>query len=243
MTEIIPAIDIIDGKCVRLTRGDYALSRVYASDPLDMARLFYDNGARRLHLVDLDGAKSKHVVNWKVIERIATATPLVIDFGGGVKSQEDLHIAFDSGASMVTAGSVAVDNPAEVESWIELYGSEKIILGADARDGRIAVSGWMRESSHEVVPFISEWNKKGIKQVISTDISVDGTLEGPSVDLYKKILGEISNIYLIASGGVGSIKDIEVLDENDVPAVIVGKALYEGKIPLNYLGERSGNVG
>lgn len=242
MTEIIPAIDIIDGKCVRLTRGDYALSRVYASDPLDMARLFYDNGARRLHLVDLDGAKSKHVVNWKVIERIASATPLVIDFGGGVKTCEDLHIAFDSGASMVTAGSVAVDNAAEVESWILAYGADKIILGADARDGRIAVSGWQRESAHEVVPFISGWMAKGIRQVISTDISVDGTLEGPSVDLYRKILAEIPDVCLIASGGVGCIEDMESLDEAGVPAAIVGKALYEGKIPLKYLGERRGNA-
>ncbi len=242
MTEIIPAIDIIDGKCVRLTRGDYALSRVYASDPAEMARLFYDNGARRLHLVDLDGAKSKHVVNWRVIERIAAATPLVIDFGGGVKTQEDLHIAFDSGASMVTAGSIAVDNPEEVASWIETYGAEKIILGADVRDGRIAVSGWMRESAHEVVPFISGWMDKGISQVISTDISVDGTLEGPSVELYKKILAEVPGIYLIASGGVGCPEDMERLDEAGVPAAIVGKALYEGKIPLKYLGERRGNA-
>ena len=242
MTEIIPAIDIIDGKCVRLTRGDYALSRVYASDPLEMARLFYDNGACRLHLVDLDGAKSKHVVNWHVIERIASATPLVIDFGGGVKSHEDLHIAFDSGASMVTAGSVAVDNADEVESWIHDDGADKIILGADVRVGRIAVSGWTRESTHEVVPFISGWMDKGISQVISTDISVDGTLEGPSVDLYKKIRREIPDIYLIASGGVGRIEDMELLDEAGVPAAIVGKALYEGKIPLKYLGERRGDA-
>lgn len=242
MTEIIPAIDIIDGKCVRLTRGDYALSRVYASDPLEMARLFYDNGARRLHLVDLDGAKSRHVVNWRVIERIASATPLVIDFGGGVKTHDDLHIAFDSGASMVTAGSIAVDNADEVESWIASYGAEKIILGADVRDGLIAVSGWMRESSHEVVPFISRWIDKGIRQVISTDISVDGTLEGPSVGLYKEILAKIPGIHLIASGGVGRPEDIDALDEAGVPAAIVGKALYEGKIPLKSLGERRGDA-
>lgn len=242
MTEIIPAIDIIDGKCVRLTRGDYALSRVYASDPLEMARLFYDNGARRLHLVDLDGAKSKHVVNWRVIERIAAATPLVIDFGGGVKTQDDLHVAFDSGASMVTAGSIAVDNSAEVESWIEKYGADKIILGADVRDGRIAVSGWMRESSHDVVPFVAGWIAKGIRQVISTDISVDGTLEGPSVELYKKLMAEVADVYLIASGGVGCVEDMERLDEVGVPAAIVGKALYEGRIPLKCLGERRGNA-
>ncbi len=232
MIDIIPAIDIIGGKCVRLTKGDYGQSRVYSDNPLDMARRFEDAGCRRLHLVDLDGAKSHHVVNHAVLEKIASHTGLVIDFGGGIKSDEDIKIAFDSGASMITGGSVAVNQPDMFENWLGTYGPDKIILGADARDGKISTSGWLQDSEMELIPFIRLYGEKGVTQVISTDINVDGTLSGPSIDMYKKILNELASMYVIASGGVGSIADVDALHSAAVPAVIVGKAFYEGRITL-----------
>lgn len=232
MIDIIPAIDIIDGKCVRLTKGDYGQPRVYSDNPLDVARGFEDAGCRRLHLVDLDGAKSHHVVNHAVLERIASHTGLIIDFGGGVKTDEDIRIAFDSGASMVTGGSVAVNQPDTFEHWLTTYGSDRIILGADARDGKISTSGWQHDSEMELIPFIRFYSEKGATQVISTDINVDGTLSGPSIGMYKRILNELPSMYVIASGGVGSMSDIDALNEAGVPAVIVGKAFYEGRMTL-----------
>ena len=232
MIDIIPAIDIIGGKCVRLTKGDYGQARIYSDNPLNVARRFEDAGCRRLHLVDLDGAKSKHVVNHAVLERIASHTGLVVDFGGGIKSDEDIRIAFDSGASMITGGSVAVNQPDTFEYWLTVYGPDKIILGADARDGRISTSGWLHDSEMELIPFVRFYCKKGITQVISTDINVDGTLSGPSIGMYTKLLNELPSVYVIASGGVGSIADIDALHAASVPAEIVEKAFYEGRITL-----------
>lgn len=233
--DIIPAIDIIEGKCVRLSQGDYASKKVYNEDPLEVAKEFEDNGIKRLHVVDLDGAKAGHIINYKTLEKLAGKTNLVIDFGGGLKSAEDLRIAFDSGAQMVTGGSIAVKNQAEFESWIETYGSDKIILGADAKDGKIAVGGWIETTDQELIPFIKSYQDKGISKVICTDISKDGMLQGPSIGLYKEILSEMPDLYLVASGGVSSIKDIEQLAEANVPAVIFGKAIYEGRIQLSEL--------
>lgn len=232
MTTIIPAIDIIDGKCVRLTKGDYESSHVYADDPVDMALRFRDCGCTRLHVVDLDGARSQHIVNYRTLERIASSTDMIIDFGGGIKSDEDAKIAFESGASMITGGSIAVKDPAIFTGWLNRYGNEHIILGADARNGKIATVGWLDESEHDIVPFIGSYVEKGIRYVISTDINVDGTLNGPSIELYKNILTAFPDIYLIASGGVSGITDIKRLDTISVPAVIVGKAIYEGRITL-----------
>lgn len=230
MIEFIPAIDIIGGKCVRLTKGEYDTSKVYADNPLEMAKRFADAGCRRLHLVDLDGAKSQHIVNYKVLENIASYTDLVIDFGGGIKSDSDADIAFNSGASMITGGSIAVKNPDIFQNWLNRFGSSKLILGADARNGKIAVQGWQDSSEQEIVPFVKSYLGKGIKQVISTDISQDGTLAGPSVELYKRLMSEADGIYLIASGGVGNMTHVAELEEAGVPAVIVGKAIYEGHI-------------
>ncbi|MBS2211606.1 1-(5-phosphoribosyl)-5-[(5-phosphoribosylamino)methylideneamino]imidazole-4-carboxamide isomerase [Carboxylicivirga mesophila] len=233
--DIIPAIDIIDGKCVRLSQGDYNSKKVYNEDPLEVAKEFEDHGIKRLHLVDLDGAKAGRIINYKVLERIAGQTNLIIDFGGGLKRSEDLHIAFESGAQMVTGGSIAVKNSEEFESWIEQYGSEKIILGADAKDNKIAVTGWLEETDQELIPFIKGYTEKGIQKVICTDISKDGMLQGPAIELYQEILGELPELYLVASGGVSGIKDIEKLAEAKIPAVIFGKAIYEGKIQLKEL--------
>ena len=235
MIEVIPAIDIINGKCVRLTKGCYDQQTIYADDPLEMARMFQDAGCQRLHLVDLDGAKASHIVNYRTLERIATKTSLIIDFGGGIKSDEDLAIAFDCGAEMITGGSIAVKNPEIFLHWIEQYGGEKIILGADVRNGKIATSGWLNDSDIDIVEFVKDYVSKGITQIISTDIGVDGTLSGPSIGLYNKISREIPDVYIIASGGVGSIDDIEKLQQNGIPAVIVGKAIYEGKISFKEL--------
>ncbi|MBR3830189.1 MAG: 1-(5-phosphoribosyl)-5-[Muribaculaceae bacterium] len=235
MIDIIPAIDVIDGKCVRLSKGDYNQKKIYAEDPLEVAIMMQDAGCKRLHLVDLDGAKSNHIVNYKVLERIATKTNLIIDFGGGLKSDDDLRIAFDCGASMITGGSIAVKQPDTFKSWIDTYGSEKIILGADARDGKISTSGWTNDSNHDIIPFIRNYMNQGITQVISTDINVDGMLRGPSVNLYKEILEVMPELYLIASGGVSSMADIEALEQAEVPAVIVGKAIYEERISLKEL--------
>ena len=230
--EIIPAIDLIDGKCVRLSQGDYDQKTVYNENPLEVAKMFEAAGIRRLHLVDLDGAKAKHIVNQKVLETIATKTSLVIDFGGGLKSDKDLEIAFNSGASMVTGGSIAVKEQDVFLKWLEKYGSEKIILGADAKDGKIAVSGWLESTELDVIDFISEYQKQGISKVISTDISRDGMLSGPSFELYSAIMKQLPGIEITASGGIASMKDILKLDEMGVPGVITGKALYENKISL-----------
>ena len=235
MIDIIPAIDVIDGKCVRLSKGDYNCKKVYAEDPLEVARMMQDVGCRRLHLVDLDGAKSNHIVNHKVLERIATKTDLVIDFGGGLKSDEDLQIAFDSGASMITGGSIAVKNPEIFQGWIDRFGSEKIILGADTRNGKISTTGWTDDSDLDIIPFVKDYMQKGITKVISTDINVDGTLSGPSLKLYQEMLEALPSLYLIASGGVSSMSDIEALQQARVPAVIVGKAIYEERISLKEL--------
>ncbi|MDD4198595.1 MAG: 1-(5-phosphoribosyl)-5-[(5-phosphoribosylamino)methylideneamino]imidazole-4-carboxamide isomerase [Paludibacter sp.] len=232
MIEIIPAIDLIDGKCVRLSQGDYQQKTIYNENPLEVAKMFADAGIRRLHLVDLDGAKAHHIVNHKVLETIASKTNLIIDFGGGLKSDDDLRIAFECGASMVTGGSIAVKNPEVFNYWIQQYGGDKIILGADVKDEKIAVGGWIETTDLELMPFIKNYMEKGISKVICTDISKDGMLLGPAIDLYKKMLEQEPSIYLIASGGVSSIHDIEMLIENKVPAVITGKAIYEGKIKL-----------
>lgn len=235
MIEIIPAIDMIEGKCVRLTQGDYATRKVYNEDPLEVAKAFEDAGIRRLHVVDLDGAKAGHIVNYRVLEKLAGHTSLIIDFGGGLKQTKDVEIAFDCGAQMVTGGSIAVKDPETFTAWIARFGSERIILGADAKDRRIAISGWEEATDAELLPFIQQYREQGIEKVICTDISRDGMLEGPAVDLYQEILEAVPEIYLIASGGVSSIADIEKLAEANVPAVIFGKALYEGRITLKEL--------
>ncbi len=235
MIEIIPAIDMIEGKCVRLTQGDYATRKVYNEDPLEVAKAFEDAGIRRLHVVDLDGAKAGHIVNYRVLEKLAGHTSLIIDFGGGLKQTKDVEIAFDCGAQMVTGGSIAVKDPETFTAWIARFGSERIILGADAKDRRIAISGWEEATDAELLPFIQKYREQGIEKVICTDISRDGMLEGPAVDLYQEILEAVPEIYLIASGGVSSIADIEKLAEANVPAVIFGKALYEGRITLKEL--------
>jgi phosphoribosylformimino-5-aminoimidazole carboxamide ribotide isomerase len=238
---IIPAIDIIDGKCVRLTRGDYDTKKVYNENPLEVAKMFEDSGIEYLHLVDLDGAKAKHIVNYKVLEQISSKTNLKIDFGGGLKTNEDLHIAFNSGARQITGGSIAVKDRETFEGWISKYGSEKIILGADSNNGKIAISGWLEESEDEVIPFIKEYQKQSIKYVICTDISKDGMLEGPSFDLYKDIITECTNsssgqsIKLIASGGISEIGELPKLIELGCEGVIIGKAIYENRISLKQL--------
>lgn len=235
MIQIIPAIDIIDGKCVRLSQGDYAQKTIYNEDPLEVALEFQDAGIERLHLVDLDGAKAQHIINYKVLERIASKTNLVVDFGGGLKSDEDLKVAFESGAEMITGGSIAVKNPEIFMKWLDKYGAERIILGADCKDGKIAVSGWQEESTKEILPFIMDYAAKGITKVISTDISKDGMLIGPSFDLYNNILDELPELHIIASGGISDFDDILRLDDDGVPAVIVGKAIYEHHISLQQI--------
>ena len=235
MIELIPAIDIIDGKCVRLSQGDYGTKKVYNENPVEVAKEFEANGIRRLHVVDLDGAASHHIVNYRTLEQIASRTSLIIDFGGGIKSDEDLILAFDNGAEMVTGGSIAVKNPELFSRWLERYGSKKIILGADVKDRMIAVNGWKDETAVELFPFLDDYIHEGIEKVICTDISRDGMLQGPSTQLYKEILTQHSNLCLIASGGVSSMADIIALDEAGVPGVIFGKALYEGRIAMKEL--------
>ncbi len=235
--ELIPAIDIIDGKCVRLSQGDYSTRKVYNENPVEVAKEFEAYGIRRLHVVDLDGAASKHVVNYRVLEQIASRTSLIIDFGGGIKTDEDLIIAFDNGAQMVTLGSVAVKNPDLFRQWLAKYGSEKIILGADVKDRRIAVSGWLEDSKQELLPFLADYIQAGVSKVLCTDISCDGMLQGPSIALYKEVLERFPDMHLIASGGVSCLQDIIELNEAGVPAVVFGKALYEGKITLKELTE------
>lgn len=237
MIEIIPAIDIIDGKCVRLSQGDYGAKTIYNENPLEVAKMFEDAGIHRLHLVDLDGAKAKHVINNKVLEDIATHTSLIIDFGGGIQSEKDIDIAFASGAAMVTGGSVAAKDRRLFVSWIKKYGGDKIILGADCKNRHIAVSGWQEATSLDVVPYIRNYMQYGVKKVVCTDISKDGMLGGPSIDLYKLIMSQVPDIYLIASGGVSCKQDILNLDAAGIPAVIMGKAIYENKVTLKELAE------
>ena len=235
MIELVPAIDIIDGKCVRLSQGDYDTQKVYNENPLEVAKEFEANGIRRLHVVDLDGAKSSHIVNYKVLDKIAGHTSLVIDFGGGIKSDEDLNIAFENGAQMVTLGSVAVKKPDLFKGWLHKYGAEKIILGADVKDNHISVNGWKEESQQELLPFLSDYTQEGVRKVLCTDISRDGMLQGPSIELYKQIMTQFPDMHLIASGGVSCLDDIIRLDEAGIPAVVFGKALYEGRITLKDL--------
>lgn len=232
---IIPAIDIIEGKCVRLSKGDYNTKKIYNENPLEVAKSFQDHGIEYLHLVDLDGAKSKHIVNHKILEQIASKTDLKVDFGGGLKSDKDLEIAFESGANQITGGSIAVKDPEIFQNWLQKYGSDKIILGADAKNRKIAVSGWLEDSDKEIIPFIQNYEEKGAKYVICTDISKDGMLEGPSFDLYEEILSETKNIHLIASGGISEFDELPKLAELGCEGVIIGKAIYEYRISLKQL--------
>ncbi|MCR5157787.1 MAG: 1-(5-phosphoribosyl)-5-[(5-phosphoribosylamino)methylideneamino]imidazole-4-carboxamide isomerase [Prevotella sp.] len=229
--ELIPAIDIIDGKCVRLTKGDYGQKNVYG-DPLEMALNFERIGFRRLHVVDLDGAKSRHIVNCEVLRRIASETSLVIDFGGGIKTDDDIEKAFDSGAAMVTVGSVAVTQPELFGRWLDKYGADRMILGADVRNGHISINGWKEDSAEELLPFLRKYIDMGVKKVLCTEISKDGTLAGPATPLYSQVMAAYPTLHLIASGGVSSIGDIEALDAAGIPAVVFGKAIYEGRIDL-----------
>ena len=233
--EIIPAIDIIDGKCVRLTEGDYTQKKVYNEDPLEVAKEFEAHGIRRLHLVDLDGARAQHIVNHKVLERIATHTNLLIDFGGGLKSDEDVRIAFESGARQVTGGTVAVKNPELFLGWLERYGPERLILGADVKDGKVAVSGWQEQSELELFAFLEGYLQKGIRYSICTDISKDGRLEGSALELYKSLIARFPELKLIASGGVTTIDEVHALREAGCYGAIIGKAIYEGRIRLQEL--------
>ena len=233
---IIPAIDIIGGKCVRLARGDYNTQKIYSHDPTEVAKEFEANGIQYLHVVDLDGARSKHIVNHKVLHDIASKTSLTIDFGGGIKSDEDVHIAFENGAAQITGGSIAVQQPETFQQWIGRYGAEKVILGADSNNRKIATHGWMKQSELDVVDFISDHVEKGIVYVICTDIQKDGMLQGTSNVLYREII-EKTGVKLIASGGVSSVNDIAALKQLGCNGVIIGKAFYEGKISLGELQE------
>ena len=236
---IIPAIDIIEGKCVRLTKGDYSTKKIYNENPLEVAKEFEAAGIEYLHVVDLDGAKESQIINHKVLEQIASKTNLKIDFGGGLKSDKDLEIAFNSGANQITGGSIAVKNSEIFEGWIKKYGSEKIILGADFypdnSGGKIATNGWQEESSLELIPFISDYYQKGIQYIICTDISKDGMLQGPSFDIYQQILTQVNNLKLIASGGISTFDELPKLAENGCEGVIIGKAIYENRISLKQL--------
>lgn len=234
MIELIPAIDIIDAQCVRLTKGDYDQKTVYGS-PLEMAREFERIGYKRLHMVDLDGAKSKHIVNSSVLHRITSETQLNIDFGGGIKTDEDIRIAFDCGAQMVTIGSIAVTQPDLFMKWVKEYGADRLILGADVRNGKISINGWKEDSQEDLLPFLRKYIDAGVKNVLCTEISKDGTLQGPAIDLYKRVMEEYPSLHLIASGGVSCIDDIKALDAAGIPAVVFGKAIYEGKIDLHEL--------
>jgi phosphoribosylformimino-5-aminoimidazole carboxamide ribotide isomerase len=235
MIELIPAIDIIDGKCVRLTKGDYNSQKVYDENPTAIAKKFEALGFKRLHIVDLDGAKSKHIVNANVLKSITESTNLIVDFGGGIKTEADIQKAFENGASMVTIGSIAVTNPELFVSWLERFGSEKMILGADVKNGLISINGWKEESTQELLPFLKHYLECGVKNVLCTEISKDGTLQGPAVDLYRNVMKEYPSLHLIASGGVSSMDDLKRLDQYGIPAVVFGKAIYEGKINFEEL--------
>ena len=234
MIELIPAIDIINGQCVRLTKGDYDQKTVYGN-PLDMARDLERIGFKRLHVVDLDGAKSKHIVNSAVLSSLAAETSLSIDFGGGIKTNEDIEKAFASGAAMVTVGSIAVTEPERFIGWLEKYGADRIILGADVRNGKISINGWKEDSTEDLLPFLKKYIDAGVKNVLCTEISKDGTLAGPAIELYRQVMDAYPQLHLIASGGVSSIGDIQALDAAGIPAVVFGKAIYEGKIDLEEL--------
>ena len=234
MIELIPAIDIIDGKCVRLTKGDYNQKTVYNDSPADVARQFEDMGFKRLHVVDLDGAKSKHIVNDHVLKAITDATNLKVDFGGGLKTDDDLKKAFEAGASMVTIGSIAVTKPELFLSWLKEYGANKLILGADVRNGKISINGWKEDSAEELLP-LKQYVDHGVKNVLCTEISKDGTLQGPAIELYRQIMDAYPTLHLIASGGVGCTNDIHNLNDSGIPAVVFGKAFYEGKINIEEL--------
>lgn len=235
MIELIPAIDIINGQCVRLTKGDYDQKTVYRDSPAEVAREYEEIGFNRLHVVDLDGAKSKHIVNSAVLREITTQTSLTVDFGGGIKTDEDIETAFEHGAKMVTVGSIAVTNPDLFIAWLEKYGAERMILGADVRNGKISINGWKEDSTEDLLPFLKKYIDAGVKNVLCTEISKDGTLQGPAIELYGEVMAAYPQLHLIASGGVSCIDDIKALDKAGIPAVVIGKAIYEGKINLREL--------
>ena len=235
MIELIPAIDIIGGQCVRLTKGDYDQKTVYRNSPAEVAKEFEQIGFKRLHVVDLDGAKSKHIVNEQVLKAITAETNLVVDFGGGIKTDADIEKAFSAGASMVTVGSIAVTDPDRFMGWLEKYGASRIILGADVRNGKISINGWKEDSGEALLPFMKKYIDAGVRNVLCTEISKDGTLAGPAIDLYKEMMATYPELHLIASGGVSSIDDIKALEAAGIPAVVFGKAIYEGKINLKEL--------
>ena len=232
MIELIPAIDLIDGKCVRLTKGEYDSKKIYNEDPVSQAKEFERLGFKRLHMVDLDGAKSKHIVNDAVLRAVTETTSLVVDFGGGIKTAEDIEKAFNAGATMVTLGSIAVTNPELCEEWIKKYGADRIILGADVRNGKISINGWKEDSAEDLIPFLEHYIKLGVKNVLCTEISKDGTLAGPAVELYEQIMARWPQLHLIASGGVSCNDDIKRLEQSNIPAVVFGKAYYEGRIDV-----------
>jgi len=233
--QIIPAIDIIDGKCVRLTEGDYSQKKIYNEHPLEVAKQFEDAGLQRLHLVDLDGAKAGKIINWKVLETIAAKTKLIIDFGGGIKTTKDVEIVFENGAALATVGSIAVKNETEFVKWLLQFGAHKFLLGADVKDEKIAVGGWLETTDINIYNFIESYVQKGVQQIFCTDISKDGKLQGPSIELYKNVIKKFSEIFFIASGGVSSVKDLEELKLIGCKAAIVGKAIYENKISIKEL--------
>ena len=233
--ELIPAIDIINGQCVRLTKGDYEQKKIYNNNPAEVAREFERLGFKRLHVVDLDGAKSKHIVNDAVLKSITSSTNLIVDFGGGIKTEADIEKAFAAGAAMVTVGSIAVTQPELFMQWLEKYGAERMILGADVRNGKISINGWKEDSGEALLPFMKKYIDAGVRNVLCTEISKDGTLAGPAIDLYKEMMATYPELHLIASGGVSSIDDIKALEAAGIPAVVFGKAIYEGKINLKEL--------
>lgn len=235
MIELIPAIDIIGGQCVRLSKGDYASKKVYADSPAEVAQRFEQAGFKRLHVVDLDGAKSRHIVNVAALKAITTQTNLTVDFGGGIKTDDDIEKAFAAGAAMVTIGSVAVKEPELFEGWLNKYGADRIILGADVRNGKISINGWKEDSSEDLLPFLKRYIDKGVNTVLCTEISKDGMLQGPAIELYKEVMAAYPALHLIASGGVSSLDDIKALQASGIPAVVFGKAIYEGKIDLDEL--------
>lgn len=233
--QIIPAIDIIDGKCVRLTQGDYAQKTIYNENPLEVAKQFEDAGLQRLHLVDLDGAKTGAVQNWKVLETLATRTNLIIDFGGGIKTEKDVQIVFNSGAALATVGSIAVKNEALFVSWLQQFGANKFLLGADVKDEKITIGGWLQTTDILIYNFIEKYIQHGVQQIFCTDVSKDGKLEGPSIDLYKNIIQKFPDLHFIASGGVANVDDLKQLTEIGCKGVIIGKAIYEGRIKISDL--------
>jgi phosphoribosylformimino-5-aminoimidazole carboxamide ribotide isomerase len=232
MIELIPAIDLIDGKCVRLTKGDYNQKKIYNENPVEIAKGFEEMGVQRLHVVDLDGARSKHIVNVDVLRAITTETHLTVDFGGGIKSEDDIEKAFANGASMVTIGSIAVTQPELFLKWLDQYGADKLILGADVKNGMISINGWKEDSAEQLLPFLKKYTDHGVKNVLCTEISKDGTLQGPALSLYREIMAAYPQLHLIASGGVSSNEDIIALEQAGIPAVVFGKAFYEGRINI-----------